>query len=251
MPIEIHGDPAALFKSIVRAQSTMEGVKKAAKNPHFRSKYADLAAVIEATVPPLNEQGVAVLQLPGMDDDGVTLTTILGHAETGSYLESTSRTPVDKKNAQGVGSAITYLRRYALQAALALPAVDDDGNRASRPRERRQPPAERPPARQQGNGQEERQRQPTPQPGPNTGHHDTWEGNRKRFCADLSSMGFEYEGVAAWCDAHGKGRPSTWDNHRRGKLIDYLGDSGNSVNVKAWLDMQGKIETAKGEVSDG
>lgn len=248
MPIEIHGDPAALFTAILQAQATMEGVKKAAKNPHFRSRYADLAAVIEATVPPLNEQGVAVLQLPGMDEHGVTLTTILGHGATGAYLESTSRTPVDKNNAQGVGSAITYLRRYALQAALALPAVDDDGNMASQRRER--PPAARPPA-PRAKTQVKAEQPASPRPGPNTGHHDSWAGNKKRFCADLSSMGFSYEEVAAWCEGHQRGRPSTWDNHRRGKLIDYLGDSGNSVNVKAWITMQAKLDAAKGEVADG
>jgi hypothetical protein len=250
MPIEIHGDAAALFTAIAAAQSQMEGVKKAAKNPHFRSRYADLSAVIEASVPPLNDQGIAVLQLPGWDDDikHVTLATVLGHGPSGAYLVSTASTPADKSNAQGVGSAITYLRRYSLQAAVALPAEDDDGNMASQRRgggqERRQPQRQaKPPAQQE--------RPAAPRPGPTTGHHDSWEGNRARFCADLKAMGFQYESIAAWCEAHNRGRPSTWDTHRRGRLIDWLGDSGNSVQVKAWVTTEAELAAARKAVTDG
>lgn len=250
MPIEIHGDAKALFTAIAAAQSRMEGVKKASSNPHFRSKYADLASVIEATVPPLNEEGIAVLQLPGWDGDlkHVTLDTVLGHGPSGAYVVSTASAPVDKSNAQAVGSAITYLRRYSLQAAVALPSEDDDGNRASQRRgvgqERRQPQG-------RGEGRAKQEKPSTPRPGPTTGHHDSWAGNRARFCADLKSMGFKYEDVAAWCEAHNRGRPSTWDTHRRGKLLEWLGDSGNSVQVKSWVETEANIKAAQGEVSRG
>lgn len=274
MPIEIHGDAKALFTAIAAAQSRMEGVKKASSNPHFRSKYADLASVIEATVPPLNEEGIAVLQLPGWEqgeayvhtekkgrgrdaeveafDNHVrgmlSLTTVLGHGPSGAYLTSTACAPITDVNPQAVGSAITYLRRYSLQAAVALPSEDDDGNRASQRRgggqERRQPQG-------RGEGRAKQEKPSTPRPGPTTGHHDSWAGNRARFCADLKSMGFQYEDVAAWCEAHNRGRPSTWDTHRRGKLLEWLGDSGNSVQVKAWVETEANIKAAQGEVSRG
>jgi hypothetical protein len=64
-------------------------------------------------------------------------------------------------------------------------------------------------------------------------------------------MGFKYEAVAAWCEAHNKGRPSTWDTHRRGKLIDWLGDSGNSVQVKAWITTESELAAARKAVTDG
>jgi hypothetical protein len=116
---------ADLAKALVQAQASMGPAIKDSKNPHYRSSYASLSAVIGAVIPALNEQGVAVMQLP-------QLTTILMHT-SGQMLSSTVATPMGKKqDAQAVGSAITYLRRYALQSIMGLPVEDDDGNAASR-----------------------------------------------------------------------------------------------------------------------
>ena len=64
-------------------------------------------------------------------------------------------------------------------------------------------------------------------------------------------MGFQYEDVAAGCEAHQRGRPSPVDSHRRGKLVEYLGDSGHALNVQAWVTMQAELEQAKSEVANG
>jgi len=121
-----------LFTALIKAQSQMGSAVKDAKNPHFRSRYASLAAVIDAVIPVLNANGVGVLQLPSIEGNEVRLTTILMHS-SGQRLSSTVGAPLGKKqDAQAVGSAITYLRRYSLQSIMGLPVEDDDGNAASR-----------------------------------------------------------------------------------------------------------------------
>lgn len=123
---------ADLAKALVKAQASMGPAIKDSKNPHYRSSYASLSAVIGAVIPALNEQGVAVLQPAHLDESYVQVTTILMHT-SGQMLSSTVATPMGKKqDAQAVGSAITYLRRYALQSIMGLPVEDDDGNAASR-----------------------------------------------------------------------------------------------------------------------
>ena len=130
-----------LFTALIKAQSEMGSAVKDAKNPHFRSRYASLAAVIDAVIPVLNANGVGVLQLPSIEGNEVRLTTILMHS-SGQRLSSTVGAPLGKKqDAQAVGSAITYLRRYSLQSIMGLPVEDDDGNAASRRQpQRRQVP---------------------------------------------------------------------------------------------------------------
>jgi hypothetical protein len=125
-------DRKDLFAALIKAQAAMGCAVKDSKNPHFRSSYASLSAVIDAVIPVLNEHGVGVLQMPHLDETQVQLTTVLLHS-SGQMVSSTVATPMGKKNdAQAVGSAITYLRRYSLQAIMGLPVEDDDGNAASR-----------------------------------------------------------------------------------------------------------------------
>lgn len=136
------GDRAPLAKAFVASQKSMEAIKKATKNDHFKSKYADLAEVVEAVVPALNEQGVGVIQNAAYEGDWVSVTTTLLH-ETGASVSSILRLRPSKSDPQGVGSAITYGRRYSLLAMTGTAPEDDDGNAASGPREqRREPPAD-------------------------------------------------------------------------------------------------------------
>lgn len=136
------GERAPFAKAFVAAQKATEAVKKASTNPAFKSKYADLAGVVEAVVPALNDNGIAVLQSPAFDGDYVSLTTVLLH-ESGSSVSSTLRLRPSKVDPQGVGSAVTYARRYALLAMSGAAPEDDDGNAASTPqgRQQQQPPA--------------------------------------------------------------------------------------------------------------
>lgn len=128
------GERAPLAKALVAAQKATESVKKAASNPAFKSKYADLAHVVEGVVPALNAAGVAVIQSPGYDGEFVSITTTLVH-ETGASLTGVLQMRPSKADPQGVGSAVTYGRRYALLAMTGAAPEDDDGNAASGPRQ--------------------------------------------------------------------------------------------------------------------
>jgi hypothetical protein len=122
---------AELAKAMVAAQQSLGLVAKSAVNPHFKSRYADLATVLDAILPALNGAGISLLQAPGGDGDGnVTLTTTLLH-ESGEWMESTLTMRPTKSDPQGVGSAITYARRYAALAVAGAAPEDDDGNSAS------------------------------------------------------------------------------------------------------------------------
>jgi len=119
--------------ALVKAINAIEGVKKGADNPFFKSKYANLESVIEAAHGALEANGLAVMQGPGpMDGNCITLTTRLIH-ESGEWIETDFSLPAGKMDPQAAGSAITYARRYSLMAMLCIPAVDDDGE-ASMPR---------------------------------------------------------------------------------------------------------------------
>jgi hypothetical protein len=128
------GERAPLAKALVAAQKATEAVKKASTNPAFKSKYADLSVVVEAVVPALNAAGVSVLQFPAFNGELVSVATTLLH-ESGSSLTATLHLRPSKLDAQGVGSAITYARRYALMAMTGAAPEDDDGAAASGPRD--------------------------------------------------------------------------------------------------------------------
>jgi hypothetical protein len=128
------GERAPLAKALVSAQKATEAVKKASTNPAFKSKYADLSVVVEAVVPALNAAGVSVLQFPAFNGELVSVATTLLH-ESGSSVTATLHLRPSKLDAQGVGSAITYARRYALMAMTGAAPEDDDGAAASGPRE--------------------------------------------------------------------------------------------------------------------
>jgi hypothetical protein len=139
------GERAPFAKAFVAAQRATEAIKKASTNPAFKSRYADLAAVVEAVVPALNAAGIGVIQSSDFDGDLVTVTTVLLH-ESGSSVTSSLRLRPSKQDPQGVGSATTYGRRYSLLAMTGAAPEDDDCNAASGPREPRpQQEAPKPP----------------------------------------------------------------------------------------------------------
>jgi len=120
-----------IAKALAAAQREIGVAVKDATNPHFRSKYADLQAIDEACRPALTKHGIAIAQSPGYADGFVFVTTRLMHGETGEWIESTLHIAPGKHDAQGIGSAITYARRFGLSALAAVPAgVDDDGEAA-------------------------------------------------------------------------------------------------------------------------
>lgn len=127
-----------LSKALVAFQAKGLSVKKEAKNPFYGNKYASLSQIIEAIQLPLAECGLAILQLPIGSNQ---LETTLIH-ESGEFISEVYEMKPSKSDPQGIGSAITYQRRYALGAILCLNIdEDDDGNKASAPEMKVKPTA--------------------------------------------------------------------------------------------------------------
>lgn len=132
--------------ALVKAQKEFGPALKTSSNPHFRSKYADLSACVEAVIDGLNNNGIFLMQGSHLCEDGVIVETIFIH-ESGEQISAGKLHVVaSKQDAQGYGSALTYARRYALMAACGIAPEDDDGNAASRPKQADKPVAPPPPA---------------------------------------------------------------------------------------------------------
>lgn len=124
------GEIDKLASALVRAQAAMAGAKKDSENPHFKNAYADLASVWDAVRKPLTDNGLAVVQFPRTVETGAEIETTLLHT-SGQFMRDVLWVPASKQDAQGLGSAITYGRRYALMAVCGIAPVDDDGNAAA------------------------------------------------------------------------------------------------------------------------
>lgn len=118
-----------LAAALAVAQGEIKNPIKESTNPHFKSKYADLAGVLDVVRPVFSAHGLALSQHPSFDSGIVTVESILTHS-SGQWMMSSVSSPVSKNDAQGVGSAITYCRRYALAAIAGVAQDDDDGNGA-------------------------------------------------------------------------------------------------------------------------
>jgi len=121
-----------LSKALGKFQAEVKPVPKNGLNPYFKSKYATLEDVISTIRKPLTDNGLSFSQFPTGDNE---LSTILMH-ESGEWLKSTCKINPKDNTPQGVGSAITYMRRYAISAILGISTEeDDDGNSASNSKE--------------------------------------------------------------------------------------------------------------------
>lgn len=125
-----------LFAALVAAQAEMRNPPKDSVNPHFKSKFADLATVLDTVKPVLAKHKLGVVQLPcEVAGIGPGLSTMLVH-ESGEFIRGVIALRPVKPDPQGIGSAMTYARRYGLQAVLGITADDDDdGNHASKPQQ--------------------------------------------------------------------------------------------------------------------
>ena len=118
--------------ALVKAQKAFGPALKTATNPHFRSRYADLSACVEAVIDALNDNGIALIQQNQPHPDGVVVETVFIH-ESGETLNCGQLfVPASKHDPQGYGSALTYARRYSLMSACGIAPEDDDGNAASK-----------------------------------------------------------------------------------------------------------------------
>ena len=129
-----------LSKALAKFNAKVGKISKDASNPFFKNKYATLDTIIEEIRPILAEFGLSLLQLPASDGTNVQISTLLIH-ESGEWLESETLAMKPVKNdPQGMGSAITYARRYSLQSFLSLnTGEDDDGNNASNTSQQKKP----------------------------------------------------------------------------------------------------------------
>lgn len=122
--------------AFVAAQKGFGAALKSSTNPHFRSRYADLSACVEAVIDSLNENGFALLQITHPAEAGVAVETILLHESGERITGGILHVPASKQDAQGYGSALTYARRYSLMATCGIAPEDDDGNAASKRKSR-------------------------------------------------------------------------------------------------------------------
>jgi hypothetical protein len=121
-----------IAEALVSAQKEIKFAVKDSTNPHFKSKYANINSVIDAVKAPLNNNNIAILQsLSPSDDNKLHLTTRLIHS-SGEWIEDVAVCPLQKQDCQGLGSAVSYIRRYSLSAFLSLYSdTDDDGQSAA------------------------------------------------------------------------------------------------------------------------
>ena len=121
-----------IASALVKAQKAFGPALKTSSNPHFKSRYADLAACVEAVMEGLNSNGIALIQQTHECESGVMVETVFVHESGETYSAGKLHVPAVKQDAQGYGSALTYARRYSLMAACGIAPEDDDGNMASR-----------------------------------------------------------------------------------------------------------------------
>lgn len=188
---------ADLAAALATAQGQYGTAAKDAVNPHFKNRYASLVSIFDACLPALNANGVAVIQGTSLAVPGaVTVITRLQHS-SGQWIETEVTLPVSKADAQGVGSAITYGRRYGLQSAVGIVAEEDDDANAATGSPRSPEPA---------------RQQPKAAPAPKAAPKDSMTKECKDFSAKLEKtygdLGFESVGDAkraanAWFQARG------------------------------------------------
>lgn len=147
MSIETSESVKHISAALLAFQGETDGVKRDAANPHFKSRYTSLEAVVDYARPALQRNGLVFTQAPGRVVDGaLELTTRITHAASGEWQQSTMHIPLAKKDPQGAGSALTYAQRYSLMATLGLPPTDDDAESAIDRNNTRQEQAKAPPA---------------------------------------------------------------------------------------------------------
>jgi len=128
-----------LATALCKFQGEVEKIKKTATNPFFKSKYANLADILDIIRQPLADAGLSFVQFPKGQHE---LDTMLMH-NSGEWISETYQMTPTKNDPQGLGSVITYQRRYALGAILGLNIdEDDDGNKASQPVKQKNEPKE-------------------------------------------------------------------------------------------------------------
>ena len=121
----------AIATALVKAQMAYGPALKSSVNPHFKSKYADLASCFDAVREALNNNGIAIIQRTHAGAHGVSIETLLIHLSGETLSGGILEIPAVKQDPQGFGSALTYARRYSLMCVCGIAPEDDDANLAS------------------------------------------------------------------------------------------------------------------------
>ena len=129
-----------LASALAKAQAKFKPAPFDSKNPHFQNKYASLTSIIESIKGPLADNGLSFVQCIVTEGEKTGVQTTLFHS-SGQFISSSFNLLIEKQNMQGLGSAITYGKRYGLSAMLGIVSdEDDDGESASRPSAKPQAP---------------------------------------------------------------------------------------------------------------
>jgi len=120
-----------VYMALAAAQAEMEQAKKSSVNPHFKSKYADLASVVDAVRPALNKHGLAFFHVPKETELGRSVETVLVHGESETSIVAGVPIILSKNDMQGYKSAVTYAKRIGLESVTGIAPEDDDGNAAA------------------------------------------------------------------------------------------------------------------------
>lgn len=227
---ETSDDIIEFAKAFAKAQAGMGDVLKSADNSHFKSKYADLGAVVEATLPALNSAGFSVLQPPSFDGEIVRVATLILH-ESGQWMRSTLALRPARADPHGVGSAITYARRYGLLAMCGVAPEDDDGNAASRADERDHDERARPARSEARKGEKPlcpalKAAKPTIDAIPSIAEVKSWEANNEAILSKLDNE--QYVEVMAYLRAH------------EAKLLASVGGGSSFGDIDEAADMIGR-----------
>lgn len=132
-----------LFLALSKAQAEIKGAVKDSNNPFHKSHYADLSSVSEACRAPLNKNGLSVIQITEVDDEGRTfLVTVLAHS-SGQFISGRYPLKPQKEDPQSLGAAMTYARRYSLAAIVGVTSIEDDDGESAMDRSDEAAKAER------------------------------------------------------------------------------------------------------------
>lgn len=127
--------PKDIYEALLEIQTEgIEGVTKDATNPHFKNTYISLGKLLDKVLPVLNAKGLVLIQAPTSVGSEPALDTTLAHVESGTAITAAVPLMLERDNPQGLGSAITYSRRYSLMSMLGLVADEDDDGEAASPR---------------------------------------------------------------------------------------------------------------------
>jgi len=125
-------DHANIYMALSAAQAEMGKVVKGANNPHFKSKYADLADVMQVALPALNAHGIAAWHCIVAIDSGNVMRTNLSHGKSDTHIACDVPLLVQKNDMQGMKSATTYAKRIGIESLTGIAPEDDDGNDAAK-----------------------------------------------------------------------------------------------------------------------